>query len=106
MKLKQSIQDLLNLAIFTKPETHSHLISVPFTIRRANKGSIILKPENGDADTFDLLQLQLKNLIRGVVWRDEHFAGMSMKAIADREGLSKAGVQKIVMGSFDTLMSL
>ncbi len=57
-------------------------------------------------DPFELPPQQLKNLIRGVIWRDEHFAGMSMKAIADREGLSKAGVQKIVMGSFDTLISL
>ena len=48
---------------------------------------------------------QLKNLVRGVIWCDEHFSGMSMKAIAEREGLSKAGVQKIIMGSFDTLMS-
>ena len=65
-----------------------------------------MKPENGEYDPFDLPPQQLKNLIRGVIWRDEHFAGMSMKAIADREGLSKAGVQKIVMGSFDTLISL
>ncbi|NCT41271.1 MAG: recombinase family protein [Alphaproteobacteria bacterium] len=104
--LKESIQDNLDLNIPTKTKNHNHVISVPFTIRRAHKGTIILKPENDEYDPFDLPPKQLKNLIRGIIWRDEHFAGMSMKAIADREGLSKAGVQKIVMGSFDTLMSL
>ncbi len=66
----------------------------------------MITPENEEPDPLDLPPQQLKNLVRGVIWRDEHFAGMSMKAIAEREGLSKAGVQKIIMGSFDTLMSL
>ncbi len=105
-KLRRTLQNHLNLAIPKKSDQKNHMIDVPFTIRRAHKGAIILKPETDDADPFDLPPLQLKNLIRGIVWRDEHFAGMSMKAIAEREGLSKAGVQKIVTGSFDTLMNL
>jgi site-specific DNA recombinase len=105
MKLRQSVQDDLDLNFSMQHENNSHIISVPFSIRRAHKGTIILKSKNTD-DPFDFPPQKLKNLIRGIVWRDEHFAGMSMKAIADREGLSKAGVQKIIMGGFDTLMSL
>lgn len=103
--IHQSMQDHLKLDIPSNKKK-SHSISVPFTIRRAYKGTIVLKPDNKETDFLDMPALQLKNLIRGIVWRDEHFAGMSMKEIADREGLSKAGVQKIVMGSLDTLLAI
>ena len=105
-KLRKFLEKQLSLAIPVKSED-SCVINVPFTTRRAYKGAIVITPENAEEpDPLDLPPQQLKNLIRGIVWRDEHFAGMSMKAIAEREGLSKAGVQKIIMGSFDTLMSL
>lgn len=57
-------------------------------------------------DLVALPPTQLKNLVRGVIWRDEHFTGQSLISIAERENMSEAGVRKIIMGSFDTLMSL
>lgn len=105
-RLKTCLQSHLDLKITSKAGKQNYVLSCPFTIRRAHKGSIIIEPENTEKDLMDLPPIQLKNLVRGVIWRDEHFAGMSMKAIAERECLSKAGVQKIIMGSFDTLMSL
>ncbi len=73
---------------------------------RANKGAIIISSKNGDYDPLDLAPHQLRNLVRGIVWRDEHFDGMSIEGIAAREGLSKSSVRKIIMGSFETLMAL
>lgn len=73
---------------------------------RANKGAIIISRKNGEHDPLDLPPHQLRNLVRGIVWRDEHFDGMSIENIAAREGLSKSGVRKVIMGSFDTLMAL
>ncbi len=104
-KLRKFLERELNLTIPKKSE-NIYVLNVPFTTRRAYKGAVVITPENEEPDPLDLPPQQLKNLVRGIVWRDEHFAGMSMKAIAEREGLSKAGVQKIIMGSFDTLMSL
>ena len=103
---KKHIQDLLNLTIPNRSNKHNYILSCPFTTRRAHKGTIIIEPENTEKDLLDLPPTQLKNLVRGVIWRDEHFTGQSLVSIAERENLSEAGVRKIIMGSFDVLMSL
>ncbi len=105
-RLRSSLEEKLRLAIPSKIEQRKHIISVPFSTTRANKGAIIMSPKNGDLDPLDLPPHQLRNLVRGIAWRDEHFDGMSIEDIAAREGLSKSGVRKIIMGSFDTLMTL
>lgn len=105
-RLHQTLEKELDIVIPKKYGKPNHKTFVSFTIRRAYKGAIILKPKNDDEhDPFDLPPQQLKNLIRGIIWRDEHFSGMAMSNIAKREKLSKAGIRKIIMGSFDTLMS-
>ena len=106
LNLRSALKGQLGLNIPKRSETLSYALMVPFSIRRAHKGTIILKPDNDESSISDLPPAQLKNLIRGVVWRDEHFAGTSLVTIARRENLSKSGVRKIIMGSFDTLMSL
>lgn len=65
-----------------------------------------MSSRKGDHDPLDLPPHQLRNLVRGIVWRDEHFDGMSIEDIAACEGLSKSGIRKIIMGSFETLMAL
>lgn len=103
--LRDFLEEKLNLSISTKPEKF-YILSIPFSIKRANKGAIIMSPKNNKNDPLDLPPHQLRNLIRGIVWRDEHFNGASIEDIAIREGLSKSGIRKIIMGSFDTLMTL
>jgi len=104
--LRQYLQDYLKLHIPIKSKNQSHILSVTFSIRRAHKGTIIIKPENSENDRLDLPPVQLKNLVRGIVWRDQHFNGTTLRDIAKQENLSEAGVRKIIMSSFDTLMSL
>lgn len=82
-------------------------VDISYYVRRAYKGTVIIKPTSKTSQTLDSLpQVQLQNLVRGIIWRDEHFAGLTIKAIAEREGLSEAGIRKIIMGSFDQLASL
>lgn len=104
--LRNALKIQLELNIPKRSKKLSHTLLVPFSIRRAHKGAIIIKPDSDKSSISDLPPAQLKNLIRGVVWRDEHFSGQSLIAIANRENVSEAGVRKIIMGSFDTLMSL
>lgn len=104
--LRNFLEEKLKLAIPSKPDKPLYTISISFSTTRANKGAIIISPKNIDQDPLDLPPYQLRNLVRGIVWRDEHFDGMSIEDIAAREGLSKSGVRKIIMGSFDTLMAL
>lgn len=82
-------------------------VDISYYVRRAYKGTVVIKPTSKTTQTLDSLpQVQLQNLVRGIVWRDEHFAGMTIKALAEREGLSEAGIRKIIMQSFDQLASL
>lgn len=105
-RLRSFLDEKLKLAIPNKPRQPQHILTVPFSTTRANKGAIIMSPKNSEHDPLDLPPHQLRNLVRGIVWRDKHFDGMSIDDIATREGLSKSGIRKIIMGSFDTLMAL
>jgi DNA invertase Pin-like site-specific DNA recombinase len=104
--LRGFLEEKLRLAIPSSSGEPQHILTIPFSTTRANKGAIIMSSKSDDHDPLDLPPHQLRNLVRGVVWRDEHFDGMSIEDIAAREGLSKSGVRKIIMGSFDTLMAL
>jgi len=106
LKMRQLLQTHLNLVISEKSALPNLMISVPFTIRRAYRGAIQIQSDHTETDFLDMQPTQLKNLIRGIIWREEHFAGMAMGDIAKREGLSKAGIRKIIMGSFDVLMAI
>lgn len=105
-RLRIFLEEKLKLLIPHKPGQPLRILSLPFLTTRTNKGAIIMSRKNADHDLLDLPPHQFRNLVRGIVWRDEHFDGMSIEDIAVREGLSKSGVRKIIMGTFDTLMAL
>ena len=83
-----------------------HIISSDFKLQKSYRGALIEKPDGDKSDPLDLPPQQLKNLVRGVVWRDEHFNGLSMKNIAIREGVSKAHVGQVIIRSMDILMAM
>ena len=104
-KLKSYFETLFKMNIPTNAFQETMTIETSFKTQKSYKGAVVIKSDNID-DPLDLPPQQLKNLVRGVLWRDEHFNGLSMKAIAEREGVSKASVGQIIMRSFDTLMAM
>lgn len=104
--LHEHLGKALHITLPITTPSESCIITAGFTPQRSYKGAIILKPEGAQKDGLDLPPVQLKNLVRGIVWRDRHFAGESIRDIARQENLSEAGVRKIIMGSFDTLMAI
>ncbi len=79
-------------------------ISVPYKTGSTRRGAIVIEPKDA-ADIFDLPTSKLKKLVQGMVWRDEHFAGMTLTEIAWREGCSDAHVGKCIIYSFDVLQA-
>lgn len=79
----------------------SYSLKVPFKIRRAYKGAIILQPDNKNHDPFDLPPHELRNLVKGTIWREEHFNGMTLPDIAKRDGFSKQHVHQMIMKSME-----
>lgn len=91
------------------PQTSDEIreIKIPYITRRAHKGSIIIEADKGsaDRDPLDLPSGELRNLIRGLIWRDEHFGGMTLRDIGNREGFSEGYVGKCIFGTFETSLA-
>lgn len=76
-------------------------ISVPFQTKRGRDGAMIIEAEG--RDILDLQPEDLKRLVQGIAWRDEHFAGAYIKDIAARENCSSRYVRNRIMTSFEML---
>jgi hypothetical protein len=57
------------------------VILIPYVRERIRKGAIVLRPEGAQKDMFDLPPQELKKLIQGFAWRDEHFIGLTIRQI-------------------------
>jgi hypothetical protein len=76
-------------------------IALPYKTTKAKRGAVVIQPADAKADIFDLPPAELKKLIQGVIWRDEHFDSMSIKDIAKRETRSEGFVGKCIFRSFE-----
>lgn len=82
------------------PETKE--VQAAYITRRAHRGSIIIDAHERDKnDPLDLPSHELKNLVRGLIWRDEHFGGATIREIADREKLSDGFVGQCIFKTFE-----
>ncbi len=81
-------------------EENATIIS-PYATHRVKKGALVIEPEKPDRDIFDLPPEQLKKLVQGYIWRDEHFSGKTIKEIALRESYSESYVGTTIFGTFD-----
>jgi site-specific DNA recombinase len=73
-------------------------IEVPFEPIQSGRSFII--PNNvAIRDPLDLPVPQLKALVKGTIWRDDYFAGMSMADIAQREGTDERHVRRLITNS-------
>lgn len=104
-----ALSTLLSAAVKMKidsPNSESTAsLLVPYTARRAKKGALVIAPEKGKSDIFDLPSNELKKLVQGFIWRDEHFAGMAIKDIAVRENCSQSYVGNAIFYSFKNLQT-
>ncbi len=82
------------------PKETAHIVGA-YNARRAKKGAVVIEPEKPDRDIFDLPPDQLKKLVQGFIWRDEHFQGLTIRQIAEREGLSDSHVGKQIFATFE-----
>lgn len=101
-KLSRLISDNLHIAMPQTAENTKKII-VPYITRRAHRGAIVIQPDKLDAekDPLDLPSGELRNLIRGLIWRDEHFDGMTLRDIARQEGFSEGYVGRCIFRTFE-----
>lgn len=77
-------------------------IKIPYITRRAHRGAIVIDVNKvaTEKDPLDLPSGELRNLVRGLIWRDEHFGGMTLKDIGKKEGFSEGYVGQCIFKSF------
>lgn len=70
-------------------------IAAPFRLSRNRSGGVILPPAATKRDLFDLPPSELKKLVQGFIWMEEHLNGEAVESIARRTGYSDTyvGVQ-------------
>ena len=79
----------------------SHIdISTPFKTSKGRDGAIILESKTRiEKDPFDLPADKLKRIVRGIIWREEHFDGATLKQIATRGGHGENYVNRCIQES-------
>lgn len=87
---------------YTPPE-EAIKVTVPYQVDRAWKGAIVIRPPetNTPEDIFSLPPHRLRNLIQGIVWRDQHFNGMTIQEISKREGCTSGFVGRLIRSTFE-----
>lgn len=103
LPLRELVSKALKIGLPTCQSDEIKLFQIPYKTARQKAGAIVIKPENSDKDIFDLPPAKLTKFIQGVIWRDEHFGGMTLKDIAERENCSESYVGTAIFGSFDIL---
>lgn len=100
---KKLVEKHLNVSVTGCDEEFE--ITAPYKTSRAKRGAIVIEPK-GQNNIFDLPSANLKKLVQGIVWCDEHFDGVALKDIALRENCSQAYVGTAISSSFDILQSI
>lgn len=80
-------------------------ITVPFKLGKEKRGAIMIKSEGNFKDIFDIPRHQLKKLVQGTIWCEDHFSGKTLKEVSHRANCSDTHVRKSIMRSFKILQS-
>lgn len=104
LKLAGAISEQLKIAL--PNHDYEHDFETSYQTRVVKDGSVIVEKHRDTSNPLDLPSPELKNLIQGIIWRDDHFGGMTIDAIAKRDGIDRSKIGKVIRGSFDTLETL
>ena len=98
--LRENIEKYSEISI-ADPAEKEIIISAPFKINRGKNGAIIIENKNDkNKDPFNLPADRLKRIVRGIVWRDEHFAGETITSIGKRTAHGENYVNNCIQESF------
>ncbi len=94
------INQQTNTKLAVNDETETYKVTIPYHTKRARRGAVVLHSGDGK-DPLDLPKNKLKDLVRGVIWRDAHFKGKSFREIARAEKIDESYVRQLINRSFE-----
>lgn len=98
--LTEHLKAVTKLDIQPDHESGYYRIEIPYHTKRAHRGAVMIRTGNG-RDPLDLPKPQLEALVKGIVWRDQHFAGKPLQIIATENICSRAQVYKLIQKSLE-----
>jgi site-specific DNA recombinase len=101
--LKSQIDEAFALDM-QHPIVAQYQLEIPFVVGRAKTGSLLLaapKTASDMNDPFNQPEEEIRRWVQGIIWRDEHFRGMPMERIAQREGVSSTHIYRLINLTFE-----
>jgi hypothetical protein len=100
-KLRQELETHSQITL-NKAAAQTITIHQSFKTGRAKRGALIISSNTRtENDPFDIPADQLRRIVRGTIWRDEHFAGAAIKQIANDGNHSENYVNRCIHESLD-----
>lgn len=92
------IIDMQNIILYSDNEV---LATIPINqLKRISDSTITQMDQSKKIDPFDKPSHELKKWVQGIIWRDSHFAGKTMREIANAEGCSESRVAQMITATF------
>ena len=93
--LCELIDENLAIKVISGVTEPAHLIATIKPVK-GKRGTLVVAPKAGKADMFDLTPAELKKLVQGFIWMDEHIQGRALENIAVRNNCSPAHVGSLI----------
>lgn len=98
-KLRDLVESQLRVKLASSNGLSEALVRVPYSLRKSTRGAAFIQ-ESLSNDILNLPQPELRDLVRGIAWRDEHFQGATVRDIARREKHSEVYVGRLIHKTF------
>jgi site-specific DNA recombinase len=89
------INESMHIAVMAEDEASVHVLTIPYHTKRSQQGAVIIRPGAGK-DLLDMPKDKLRYLVKGIIWRDAHFSGKTLREIARAENIDESYVRKLV----------
>lgn len=104
-KLCRYIDEALGMGIADTGKGAALKLAVPFRPTNFAIKTTVINPPGKEGDIellFDMNKKDIKNLVYGIAWREDHFRDKkSLGRIAAQYGVSRGLVEKLILESFD-----
>ena len=96
-RLAECINAALNTGIAVDDTDKIYNLVLPYYTKRACRGAVVIQT----GSEKDLLDRKLEPLVKGIIWRDEHFRGKPFIEIARENNCSRSFVVRLVHQSLE-----
>lgn len=100
-RLIQALDKYIGVWLPPRPDDAYVTINFSFEANKTKIGAILIQPQGTSTDVLALPPEHLERLVQGIVWRNDHFGGKTIRKIPQENKCSEAQVRKLITDSLD-----